>query len=182
MSATVDQPQTQQNVTTPRGPDRAVISLNREFRSVLDNEEAAGIGRAVAQIVRGDGWREARSSAVLVAAIVRWLGPDAVYPIGFFANVTGPVEVLARVGNYYLTGHGIETADNLLVTCCERHRGARFTQSRLEDLDLAQPNSRFTEGPVAQRAADRLGDMLAEEIDAEIARVVLGAVAVQQPR
>jgi hypothetical protein len=49
-------------------------------------------------------------------------------------------------------------------------------------LDLAQPNSRFTEGPVAQRAADRLGDMLAEEIDAEIARVVLGAVAVQQPR
>jgi len=182
MSATVDQPQTQQNVITPRGPDKAVISLNREFRAVLANEEAAGIGRAVAQIVRGDGWKEARSSAVLVAAIVRWLGPDCVYPIGFFSNGTGPVEVLARVGNYYLTGYGIETEDNLLVTCCERHRGARFTQSRLEDMDLAQPNSRFTEGPLAQRAADRLGDILTEEIDAEIARVVLGSVAVQRPR
>jgi hypothetical protein len=178
----VDQPQTQQNVTAPRGLDRAVISLNREFRSVLANEEAAEIGRAVAQIVRGDGWKEARSSAVLVAAIVRWLGPDAVYPIGFFANGTGPVEVLARVGSYYLTGHGIEVEDNLIVTCCERHRGARFTQSRLEDMDLAQPNSRFTEGPMAQRAADRLGDILADEIDAEIARVVLGSVAVQRPR
>jgi hypothetical protein len=181
MSATVDQPQTQQNVTAPRGPHKAVISLNRAFRSVLNNEEVAGIGRAVAQIVRGDGWREARSSAVLVAAIVRWLGPDAVYPVGFFANGTGPVEVLAKVGNYYLTAHGIETEDNMLVTCCERHRGARFTQSRLDDMDLSASNSRFTEGPIAQQAADRLGEILAEEIDAEIARVILGVVAVQRP-
>jgi hypothetical protein len=182
MGATVEQPLTQQNVTPARGPDRPVNSLNREFRAVLANEEAADIGRAAAQMVRGDGWKEARSSAILVAAIVRWLGPDVVYPIGFFANGTGPVEVLARVGNFYLTGHGIETQDNLIVTCCERHRGARFTQSRLEDMDLAQPNSRFTEGPMAQRAADRLGDILAEEIDAEIARVVLGADTPQRLR
>jgi hypothetical protein len=175
VSETVDQPETQQNDTPARALDKAVISLNREFRAVLANEEAAGIGRAVAQIVRGDGWNEAKASAVLVAAIVRWLGPDAVYPVGFFANGTGPVEVLAKVGNYYLTGHGVETGDNLIVACCERHRGARFTQSRLEEMDLAKPNPRFTEGPVAQRAADRLGDILAEELDAEIARLVLGA-------
>jgi hypothetical protein len=180
MGATVDQPQTQQNATKARGPDRAVLSLNREFRAVLANEEAAGIGREVARIVRGDGWNEARASAVLVAAIVRWLGPDAVYPVGFYANGTGPVEVLARVGSYYLTGRGIEAEDDLIVTCCERHR-ARFSQSRLEDLDLAQPNQRFTEGPTAQRAADRLGDILADEIDAEISRVVLGAATPQRP-
>jgi hypothetical protein len=30
-------------------------------------------------------------------------------PIGFYANGTGPVEVLAKVGSYYLTGRGIET-------------------------------------------------------------------------
>jgi hypothetical protein len=174
VGATVDQAENQQNVTTAKGPGKAVISLNREFRAVLANEEAAGIGRAVAQIVRGDGWNEARASAVLVAAIVRWLGPDAVYPVGFYANGTGPVEVLAKVGNFYMTGHGIEAEDDLIVTCCERHR-ARFSQSRLEDLDLARPNPRFTEGPMAQRAADRLGDILAEEIDAEIALLVLGA-------
>jgi hypothetical protein len=182
MSETVDQPETQQNVTPARGLDKAVISLNREFRAVLANEEAAEIGRAVAQIVRGDGWKEAKSSAVLVAAIVRWLGPDAVYPVGFFANGTGPVEVLAKVGNYFLTGYGIEVEDNLIVACCERHRGARFTQSRLEEMDLARPNQRFTEGPMAQRAADRLGDIFSEEIDAEIARVVLGAEGPQRLR
>jgi len=175
MSETVDQPETQQNVTPARAMDKAVISLNRELRAVLANEEAAGIGRAVAQIVRGDGWKEAKASAVLVAAIVRWLGPDAVYPVGFFANGTGPVEVLAKVGNFYLTGYGIETGDNLIVACCERHRGARFTQSRLEEMDLAKPNPRFAEGPMAQRAADRMGDIFSEEIDAEIARIVLGA-------
>ena len=107
--------------------------------------------------------------------LVAWLGPDAVTPIGFYANGTGPVEVVARVGQYYITGHGIENEDDLTVNCCQRHR-ARFSQSRLEDLDLTVPNTRFTMGsPLAQRAAERLGVLLAEEIDPEIARVVLGA-------
>jgi hypothetical protein len=172
----VDQPDRQQNVITVKGPSRAVTSLNREFRAVLANEEVAGIGRAVAQIVRGDGWYEARASAVLAAAVVAWLGADAVQPLGFFANGTGPVEVAAKVGNYYLTGHGIESEDDLTRNACERHR-ARFSQSRLEDMDLAMPNARFTMGsPLAQRAVDRLAAILSEEIDGEIARVVLGAM------
>ena len=172
----MDQPDRQQNVTTAKGPSQAVTSLNREFRAVLVNEEVAGIGRAVAQIVRGDGWHEAKASAVLTGAIVGWLGADAVTPLGFFANGTGPVEVVARVGRYYMTGHGVETEDDLTRNCCERHR-ARFSQSRLEELDLAMPNTRFTMGsPLAQRAADRLAAVLAEEIDPEIARVVLGAL------
>jgi hypothetical protein len=176
MSATVDQPDRSQNVTTVKGLSQAVISLNREFRAVLVNEEVAGIGRAVAQIVRGDGWHEAKASAVLATAIVGWLGADVVDPLGFFANGTGPVEVVAKVGNYYLTGHGIETEDDLTRNACERHR-ARFSQSRLDEMDLANPNTRFTMGsPLAQRAADRLAVVLSEEIDAEIARVVLGAM------
>ena len=171
----VDQPDRQQNTVTARGPSQAVASLNREFQSVLVSEEAAGIGRAVAQIVRGDGWHEAKASAVLVEALAVWLGSDAVRPIGFFANGTGPVEVVARVGHYFVTGHGIENEDDLTVNCCQRHR-ARFSQSRLEDLDISIPNTRFTMGsPLAQRAAERLGALLTEEIDPEIARVVLGA-------
>jgi hypothetical protein len=35
---------------------------------------------------------------------------------------------------------------------------------------------------MAQQAADRLGDILAEGIDAEIARVVLRVVSAQLPR
>lgn len=172
----MDQPDRQQNVTTVKGPSQAVTSLNREFRAVLANEEVAGIGRAVAQIVRGDGWYEAKASAVLVQAIVTWLGADGVQPLGFFANGTGPVEVVAKVGNYYLTGHGIETEDDLTRNACERHR-ARFSQSRLDEMDLSMPNSRFTMGsPLAQRAADRVAAVLSEEIDGEIARVVLGAM------
>ncbi len=175
MRATLDQPDRQQNVTTTKGLGQAVTSLNREYRAVLVNEEVQGIGRAVAQIVRGDGWHEAKASAVLVAALVGWLGVDAVHPVGFYANGTGPVEAVAKVGHFYLTGHGIESEDDLTVNCCERHR-ARFSQSRLEDLDLSQPNARFTMGsPLAQRAADRLAAILSEEIDPEIARVVLGA-------
>jgi hypothetical protein len=175
MSATVEQLDRQQNVTTAKGPSQAVTSLNREFRAVLVNEEVAGIGRAVAQIVRGDGWHEAKASAVLVAAVVSWLGPDAVHPLGFYANGTGPVEVVAKIGRYYITGHGIENEDDLTVNACQRHR-ARFSQSRLEDMDLGQPNTRFTMGsPLAVRAVDRLAGLLSEEIDPEIARVVLGA-------
>lgn len=175
MSASLDQLDRQQNSATLKGPAQAVASLNREFMAVLVSEEAAGIGRAMAQIVRGDGWHESNASAVLVAALVNWLGPDAVRPTGFYANGTGPVEVVARVGQYYITGYGIESPEDLTVNCCQRHR-ARFSQSRLDDLDLTVPSPRFTMGtPLAQRAAERLGVLLSEEIDPEIARVVLGA-------
>ncbi|MGA3057324.1 MAG: hypothetical protein ABSE70_04705 [Candidatus Limnocylindrales bacterium] len=171
----MDQPDRQQNAVTAKGLSQAVTSLNREFLAVLVSEEAAGIGRAVAQIVRGDGWHEVNASAVLVEALVAWLGRDAVTPTGFYANGTGPVEIIARVGNYYITGHGIESEDDLTINCCQRHR-ARFSQSRLDDLDLVAPNTRFVKGtPLAQRAAERMGALLAEEIDPEIARVVLGA-------
>jgi hypothetical protein len=129
----------------------------------------------VAQIVRGDGWIEAKASAVLAEAIIGWLGRDAVTPLGFLANGTGPVEVIAKVGNYYLTGHGIEGEEDMTVNACQRHR-ARFSQSRAEEMDLNVPNARFTMAtPLAQRAADRMAVLLAEEIDPEIARVVLGA-------
>jgi hypothetical protein len=160
---------------TAKGPSRAVASLNRDLLAVLVSEEAAEIGRSVAQIVRGEGWHEAKASAVLVDALVVWLGPAAVHPLGFYANGTGPVEVVARVGNYYITGHGIEDEQDLTINCCQRHR-ARFSQSRLEDLDLMVPNNRFTmASPLAKRAAERVGALLTDEIDPEVARVVLGA-------
>ena len=169
MSGTVDQ---RQNATKTQ--TQAVASLNREYLAVLVSEEAANIGRTVAQIVRGDGWHEAKASAVLVDAITGWLGRDVVSPIGFYANGTGPVEIIAQVGNYYVTGYGIETVEDLTVNCCERHR-ARFSQSRLDKFDVKSMGQRFTWGsPVAQRAADRLAVLLAQEVDPEIARVVLG--------
>jgi hypothetical protein len=170
----LDQPDRQQNLTTAKGLGPAVISLNREFQAVLVNEEVAGIGRAVAQIVRGDGWHEAKASAVLVASVVGWLGVGSVRTLGFYANGTGPVEVVAKVGNYYITGHGIESEDDITVNACQRHR-ARFSQSKFDDMDLSQTNPRFTMGsPLAQRAVDRLATLLTEEIDPEIALVVLG--------
>lgn len=172
----MDQPDRQQTVVTAKGPNPAVLSLNRGLQTVLVSEEAAGIGRAVAQIVRGDGWREAKSSAVMVEAVIGWLGRDVVTPVGFFSNGTGPVEALAKVGRYYITGRGIDHEDDLIINCCERHRGARFSQSRTEEMDLSAPNSRFAMGsPLAQRSAARLAVLLAEELDPEIARVVLGA-------
>lgn len=162
-------------VSQRRGLSQAVNSLNREFMAALVTEEAAGIGRTVAQIVRGDGWLEAKASAVLVDAIAGWLGRDAVKAVGFFANGTGPVEIVAKVGNYFITGHGIELEDDLTVNCCERHR-ARFSQSRIEEWDMSANTARFSWGnPTAQKAADRMAVLLAEQVDPEIARVVLGA-------
>jgi hypothetical protein len=155
--------------------NQAVGSLNREFLGVLVSEEAANLGRAVAQIVRGNGWHEAKSSAVLVDAIAGWLGRDAVTALGFYANGTGPVEIVARVGQYYITGHGVENEDDLTRNSCERHR-ARFSQSRVDDFDPGALAQRYTWGsPLAQRTADRLAVLLAEAIDPEIARVVIGA-------
>lgn len=143
---------------------------------MLCGDEAADIGRTVAQIVRGDGWIESRASAVLVDAIATWLGRDAVQMMGFYANGTGPVEVVAKVGRYYITGHGIENEADALINGCERHR-ARFSQSRVDAYDLASGNTRFNWGtPVTQRAAERLAGLLSEEVDPEIARVVLGAL------
>ena len=171
----MDQPDRQhQNVTAAKGTNQAVVSLNREFMAVLVSEEAASIGRAIAQIVRGDGWLEAKASAVLIDAIAGWLGRDAVQTVGFYANGTGPVEIVAKIGNYYITGHGIESESDLTVNCCERHR-ARFSQSRVDDYDLKSANPRFNWGtPLTQRAADRLAGLLKEEVDPEIALVVLG--------
>ncbi len=153
-----------------------VISLNREFMGVLINEEASDIGRAIAQIVRGDGWMEARSSAVLSDAVAAWLGRDTVRIKGFYANGTGPVEVLAQVGDYFITARGIELENDLTVNCCEKHR-ARFSQSHVDDYNLADRNTRFNWGtPLAQRAVDRLAELLCSDVDPEVARVVLGAL------
>jgi hypothetical protein len=172
----VDQPDSQ-NVATARAPSQAVTSLKREFSAVLVSEEAAGIGRTVAQIVRGDGWQEAKSSLVLIEAIRQWLGPDAVQPLGFFANGTGPVEIIGKISGFYLSGHGIDTEEDVLVNCCQRHRGARFSQSYFQEVALDQPNPRMTMGtPIAERAIERMAALLGEEIDPEIARVVLGAL------
>ena len=159
----------------PKTLAQPVISLNREFMGVLISEEASDIGRAIAQIVRGDGWMEARASAVLSDAIAAWLGRDAVKIKGFYANGTGPVEVLANVGDYFITSRGIELESDLTVNCCEKHR-ARFSQSHVDDYNLADRNNRFNWGtPLTQRAADRLAELLRTEVDPEIARVVLGA-------
>ena len=172
----VDQPDRQLNTVTARGPRQAVTSLNREFQSVLVSEEAAGIGRAVAQIVRGDGWHEAKASAVLTEALVVWLGSEAVRPIGFFANGTGPVEIVAKVGHYFVTGHGIENEDDLTVNVLPAPPGQvqPVAPRGPGHLDPRTPVSRWA---VRWHSAprDRLGALLAEEIDPEIARVVLGA-------
>jgi len=155
---------------------QAIVSLHREFMAVLVGEEAATIGRTIAQIVRGDGWLEARASAALTDAIAAWLGRDAVQTMGFYANGTGPVEVVAKVGPHFITAHGIENESDLTANCCERHR-ARFSLSRLDEYDLKTGNPRFNWGtPLTQRAADRLAGLLKEEIDPEIARVVLGVL------
>ena len=79
------------------------------------------------------------------------------------------------MGTHFITGLGLDTDENLIINCCERHRGARFSQSRVEEFDLSQPSTRFTMGtPLAQRAADRMAVLFAEELDPEIARVILG--------
>jgi hypothetical protein len=173
----VDQLERQRdNGSAAKGQSQAVVSLNREVMAVLVSEEAASIGRTIAQIVRGDGWQEAKASAVLVDALATWLGRDAVDIVGFYANGTGPVEVVARIGKYYITGHGIECEGDLTANCCERHR-ARFSQSKIDTYDLQAANSRFTWGtPHAQRASDRLAELFTEEVDPEIARVVLGVL------
>jgi hypothetical protein len=153
---------------------QAITSLNREISAVLVGEEAANIGRTIAQIIRGDGWMEARSSAVLTDAIATWLGRDKVKMVGFYSNGSGPLEVIARAGNYLITARGIESESDATINCCERHR-ARFSESRLDGYDLKSMSNRFNWGtPLTQRAADRLAALLAEEIDPEIARVVLG--------
>ncbi len=143
--------------------------------SVLVSEEAAGIGRTVAQIVRGDGWAEGKASLVLVEAIRLWLGADAVQPLGFYSNGTGPVEIIGKIGGYYLSGHGIEVEEDILVNCCQRNRGARFSTSYFQEVNLATPNPRMTMGtPLAQKAIERMAELLTDQIDPEIARVVLG--------
>jgi hypothetical protein len=169
-------PSSRQNPSAAKGLGQAVVSLNREILAVLCGDEAANIGRTVAQIVRGDGWAEARASAVLVDAIATWLGRDAVQISGFYANGTGPVEVVAKVGRFYISGHGIEGEDDALINGCERHR-ARYSQSRVDAYDLSASNTRFNWGtPVSKRAADRLAGLLTEEVDPEIARMILGAL------
>jgi hypothetical protein len=155
---------------------QAVASLHRELRAVLAGEEAGNIGRAIAQIATGDGWLEARSSAVLADAIGVWLGRDAVAMVAFVDGGIGPVEVAARVGDHFITARDIQTEQDLTISCCERHR-ARFSQATVDAYDLAAKNPRFNWGtPLAQKAVDRLAALLSEEIDPEVARVVLGVL------
>jgi hypothetical protein len=155
---------------------QAVSSLHRELRAVLAGDEAGNIGRAIAQIATGDGWLEARSSAVLVDAIAAWLGRDAVATVAFVDGGIGPVELVARVGDHFITARDIQNEQDLTVSCCERHR-ARFSQAKVDAYDLATKNSRFSWGtPLSQKASNRLAEILRDGIDPEVARVVLGVL------
>jgi hypothetical protein len=170
----VDQSQNP-NVETARGPSLAVINLDHDFLAILASEEAARIGRSVAEIPRGDGWREAKASAVLAGAVIGWLSPDAVQTFGFFADENGPLEIVAKVGQFYITGHGIESYDDLTAHCSQRH-GTDPGQSHLDEFSTTEPDVRFTmDGARARRATARMAALLGVELDREAVLAVLGA-------
>jgi len=163
------------SVAAARGPSRAVITLNRDFLAILASEEAAGIGRSVAEIPRGDGWQEAKASAVLAGAIIGWLSPEAVRTFAFSANGNGPLEVVAKVGRFFITGHGIESFDDLTDHCSQRY-GADPGESHLDEFTMTEPNERFAMGgALARRATGRMAVLLGLELDREAVLVVLGA-------
>jgi hypothetical protein len=74
--------------------------------AALVTEEAAGTGARLLQIVRGDGWLEAKAPAVLCGRYrqLARLG-DAVKAVGFFANGTGPVEIVQGRRSHHRTRH-----------------------------------------------------------------------------
>ena len=169
----VDQPQ-DQIVGAATGSSLAVVTLERDFLAILSSEEAGGIGRSVVEIPYGDGWRDARASAVLAGAVIGWLSPDAAQAFGFFADENGPLEIIARVGRFYITGHGIESYHNLTTHCSERH-GTDPGQAHLDVFTITKPDTRFTmDGALARRASARMAALLGVELDREAVLAVLG--------
>ncbi len=155
------------------GRNPALLSLEREFRRTLASEEGVRLARQAAHQVSGD-WSEPRASAVLADAVARWLGRDVVTSLGFYANGGVAVEVFPYIGEEYLTFQGFKNADDMMAWCCERHR-ARFSLSKFAEFDTKNPGPRVTWGDVkCEEAAAKLAALLADSIDQDIARIVLG--------
>ncbi len=150
----------------------ALESLEREFRRILRAKEGVDLARQAAHQVTGD-WSEPRASGVLAEAIARWLGSDVTTQLAFYSS-GDIVEVFAQIGDLFLTFQGFKNADDMMAWCCERHR-ARFSASRFAEFDHRNPGPRVMAGDAkCDDAAAQLSGMLADRIDPDVARVVLG--------
>ncbi len=152
----------------------AVVSLEREYHRVLFCEEAVKLGRAAARLTSGNGWDEPRASAVLVDSVARWLGRDIVTAHAFYANGGPAVEIYALIGDQYLAYDRFRNAEDMMAWCCERFR-ARFSMSKFAEFDRANPGPRVVWGDaLSDKIATRMAELLAEAVDQDVARLVLG--------
>lgn len=160
--------------TADGGRTPALISLEREYRRVLNSEESIKLAKAAARLQSAEGWKEPRASAVLVEAVARWLGRDIVTAHAFYANGGPAVEVFALIGDLYLDHDRFRNAEDMMAWCCERHR-ARFSQSKFAEFDRANPGARIVWGDAtSDKIATRVAELLSETVDQDVARLVLG--------
>ncbi len=162
------------NQTISGGLNTALVSLEREYRRVLTSPEGIRLGRLASRLTMGDGWSEPRATGVLVEALARWLGRDAVTAMAFYANGGPAVEVFAVIGDHWLAWDGFKHADDMMAWCCEKHR-ARFSQSKFAEFDTKNPGNRMNWGDAnCEKAAAGLAELLGATLDQDIARLVLG--------
>lgn len=154
-------------------PRMAVLaSLERDFMAVINSGDGTKIGRAAARQMWGNGWKEARASAVLAEAVRRWLGHDAVEVLAF-CNDEGPLEVMATVGPYGISGEGIASAEHVFYDWCRRfHLSAN--DARFVPFDPSEATLQFTSGDaVAEQAIAHLSKLFERAIDPGVALMVL---------
>jgi hypothetical protein len=149
------------------------LSLEREFLRVLASPAGVKIGRSIYRSRMGDGWSDPRTSAVLADAVARWLDPGAVQILGFYSDGDEPREVVAAVGDVYVSRAGFTSHDEAFLRCCETHGGGPGSSFFGEFMPFSAGRYVAWADEFSEQAIVQLADLLSEEVDPDVARMVL---------
>jgi hypothetical protein len=152
----------------------SLLSLEREFLRVLASPEAVKIGRSIYRARVGDGWSDPRTSAVLADAVARWLDPNCVKLLGFYNDGDEPRVVVAAIGNVVISRAGFSGIDDAFTRCCEAHGAGSGNPFFGEFMPFSSGRYVAWADEFSEQAIVRMADLLSDEVDPDVARLVLG--------
>jgi hypothetical protein len=152
----------------------SLLSLEREFLRVLASPDGIKIGRSIYRSRMGDGWSDPRTSAVLAEAVARWLDPNNVQLVGFYLDGDEPCDVVAAVGQVFVSRAGFCSQDEAFSRCCEAHGSDPASSFFGEFMPFSAGRYVAWADEFSEQAIVRLADLLSDSVDSDVARMVLG--------
>jgi hypothetical protein len=94
--------------------------------------------------------------------------------LGFYADGDEPREVVAAVGDVLVSHAGFASPDEAFMRCCENHGAEPGSAFFGEFMPFSAGQYVAWDDEFSEQAVVSMTDLLSEEVDSDVARMVLG--------